>query len=180
MYMQRLFVTTVLVCGFISNMLAQPNPAVAVEKMKAFSALSGNWKGEGIYKSPQGSSKSNVTEKISFKLDNTALMLEGMGVVSRPGKPDSVVHNALGLIHYDQINSKYTFRSYLADGRSTDAWINVTGVNQFQWGFDVPQGKIRYTIKIDLDKKTWYEFGEFSRDGNQYFQFFEMTLVKSN
>jgi len=178
--MQRLLITTLFVCGFISNMFAQPSTAVAVEKMKVFAGWAGTWKGEGNYKSPQGSSKSNVTEKISFKLDNTALMLEGLGVVPRSGKPDSVVHNALGLIHYDQINNKYTFRSYLADGRSTDAWINVTGVNQFQWGFDVPQGKIRYTIKIDPDKKTWFEIGEFSRDGNQYFQFFEMTLTKTN
>ncbi len=90
---------------------------------------------------------------------------------------ESVVHHALAILSYDQPSGQYKFKSYLRDGRSTDAWFTVLGDNQYQWGFDIPRSKIRYNITIDSGKKTWKEVGEFLH-GPNWRKFFEMNLVK--
>ena len=44
------------------------------------------------------------------------------------------------------------------------------------WGFDYPgAGRVRFTIGLDAQGQ-WHEVGEFSRDGTQWMQNFEMTL----
>ena len=40
-----------------------------------------------------------------------------------------------------------------------------------------PQGKVRYTITRTAEG-AWFEIGEYSRDGQQWAKFFEMTLTK--
>jgi hypothetical protein len=122
--------------------------------------------------------KSTVDENIQFKLDDTILLVEGLGKSKDASGKESVSHNALGILTFDVASKQYKFKSYLANGRSTDAWFNVTGENQYQWGFDSPQGKIKYSITIDPVKKTWNEFGEFSADGTNWSKFFEMNLTK--
>ena len=49
-----------------------------------------------------------------------------------------------------------------------------------KWGFDTPQGKIKYTITIHSGN-LWNEIGEFSRDkGVTWMKFFEMNRKKEN
>ena len=77
------------------------------------------------------------------------------------------------------MNKSYQFKTYLKDGRSTDAWFNIVGENKYAWGFDIPSGgKSRYNITLDPTRNTWNEIGEFSRDGATWMKFFEMNLVK--
>lgn len=47
-----------------------------------------------------------------FKLDSTAILVEGLG----EGQ-GTVIHDALAIITYDSGNQKYNFRSYLSSGR---------------------------------------------------------------
>jgi len=152
------------------------------EKMKVFSPWVGRWRGEGsMQMGPGEPKKSSVDEKIESKLDGMVLLIEGIGKATDPAtKQESVVHHALAILSYDAASSQYKFRSYLKDGRSTDAWLNVTGENKFQWGFDIPgRGKTRYSITLDPIKKTWNEIGEFSADGTAWSKFFEMNLKKT-
>ncbi|MBD2701253.1 hypothetical protein IC229_11440 [Spirosoma sp. BT702] len=74
----------------------------------------------------------------------------------------------------------FKFRSYVKEGFTTDAYFNVVADNKFEWGFDAPNGagKTRYVIILDPVKKTWYETGDFSRDGNQWFKFIGLTVKK--
>jgi hypothetical protein len=88
------------------------------------------------------------------------------------------VHHAFGVLSFDQATNQYKFKTYLKDGRGTDAWFNVTGESTYQWGFDSPRGKMRYSIIIDPLKKTWVETGEFSAEGTNWMKFFEMNLRK--
>ena len=123
--------------------------------------------------------RSTVDEHIEFKLEGSIVLVEGTGKTTDPAtKTEAIVHHALGILSYDQATSQYKFKSYLNNGRSTDAWFNITGENKYQWGFDVPTGKIKYSITIDPTQKTWNEIGEFSRDGNTWMKFFEMNLKK--
>lgn len=149
------------------------------EKMAALSGWVGHWKGEGtMYRGPQGS-KSSVDEQIEWKLDGTVLLVNGVGKANDvTSNAEKVVHEALGVLTYDAYAQQYKFRSWIRTGLTTDAWFNITGDNKYQWGFDVPNGKIKYSITIDPAKKTWNEVGEYSSDGTAWMKFFEMNLTK--
>jgi hypothetical protein len=111
------------------------------EKMKIFDAWVGHWQGEGqMQMGPGEPKKSSVDEKIESKLDGIVLLIEGIGKAEDPStKKPTVVHHALATLSYDMITSQYKFRSFLKDGRSTDAWLISTGEGKFQWGFDIPK-----------------------------------------
>jgi hypothetical protein len=183
MIMKNLFIILTAFTGlWCSTLIAQPSEAVGKEKMKVFSAWVGRWQGEGsMQMGPGEPKKSTVDERIELKLNGTVLLVEGVGKAIDPAtKEENVVHHALAVLSYDQMSKQYKFRTYLKDGRSTDAWFAVTGENKFQWGFDIPNGgKTKYSITLDSTTKTWNEIGEFSRDGNTWSKFFEMNLKKT-
>ena len=178
--MKHLILLLFVVAGTCTFAQPQQSNATHQEKMSALQQWVGRWQGEGSMTTPTGEvRKSNVDERIEFKLDNTVLLVEGIGKSNdATTNKEIVTHHALGVLSYDVNTSQYKFRSWLKDGKSTEAWFNVTGENQYQWGFDTPQGKVRYSIVLDPLKKTWNEIGEFSRDGNTWRKFFEMNLKK--
>ena len=123
--------------------------------------------------------KAFVDEQIESRLDGMVLVVEGVGrTTDTPTGQESVVHHALGVVSFDPQSGDYLFRSYLKDGRSADTRLEVLAENRYQWGFDSPRGKIRYNITLDPEQKTWTEVGEFSRDGNTWMKFFDMTLTR--
>jgi hypothetical protein len=151
------------------------------EKMKVFASWTGRWQGEGsMQMGPGEPKKSSVDERIDYKLDGMILQVEGIGKAVDPStKQESVVHHAFAILSFDKGTNQYKFRTYLKDGRSTQAWFNVISDNNYQWGFDTPQGKIRYTIVMNPGAKTWNEIGEFSADGTTWRKFLEMNLKKT-
>lgn len=150
------------------------------EKMKPFATWIGEWRGEGSMRTGPGpAQKSSVHETIQAKLEGSVLLIEGIGkVVDETSKQENVVHHALAVLSFDQVTQQYKIQSYLKDGRSTLGWFTITGNNTFQWGFEGSWGKMRYTITLDDTKKTWSEFGEYSRDGETWMRNFEMLLTK--
>jgi hypothetical protein len=149
--------------------------------MKKLSFLVGEWKGTAWTMSPQGQKETiTQTENVRWRLDGTVLMIEGLGIVKDPetGK-EKVVHEALGIIDYDLTNKAYRFRTYTSAGRAADTEVELTGDLSFVWRIVTPNGlTIRYTIEIN-DSGQWFEVGEYSRDGQEWNQFFEMTLDRS-
>jgi hypothetical protein len=172
--------TMLLMCACFQLNAQQASSEPYQQKMAAMQNWIGRWQGEGSMTTQTGEvKKSSVDEKIEFKLDNTLLLVEGIGKYTDLATNKEIIsHHALGLLSYDLATSQYKFKSWLKDGKSTDAWFNITAENQYQWGFDTPGGKIRYSIVLDPVKKTWNEIGEFSRDGNSWRKFFEMNLKK--
>ena len=183
MIMKKSIALSILVaCMFSGQLVAQSQELIIKEKMKALSAWVGRWQGEGsMQMGPGEPKKSSVDEKIESKLDGIILVVEGVGKALDPStNQEVVVHHAFGVLSYDQSTSQYKFRTYLKDGRGSEAWFNIAGENKYQWGFDIPSGgKIRYTIILDPNQKTWNEIGEFSRDSNTWSKFFEMNLKKT-
>lgn len=172
---------SVLLIGMISpNLLAQPSERTGKEKMKIFATWTGHWQGEGtIQMGPGPLKKSSMDEYLEFKLDGIVLLMEGIGKGVEPETKGTTVHHALGVLSFDQSTNQYILNSYLKDGRSTQAWFNILDAYKYQWGFNVPTGKIKYTIVLDPKKNTWNEIGEFSRDdGKTWMKFFEMNLKK--
>jgi hypothetical protein len=173
-----ILILTVVPCA---SLFAQPSGELYKEKMKVFNFWEGQWQGEGSMQMGSGPArKSNVVETLQFKLDGTVMLIEGIGKAVDPQTNQSqVVHHAMAILSYDPATGQYNFHTYLKDGRSTPAVLKVIEENKYEWGFDVPNGKIKYLIAIDPAKKTWHEIGEFSNDnGKTWMKFFEMNLTK--
>lgn len=178
--MKNVLLLSLMVAGLLGNkLLAQPSEAVAREKMKVFAPWAGHWQGQGSMQMGPGPAKtSTVDEYIDFKLDGAVLLVEGIGK-SLEGNENKVVHHALAVLSFDQGSNQYKFNTYLKDGRGAQAWFKVMENNNYQWGFDTPNGKIRYSIVLDPVKQTWNEIGEFTNDnGTSWTKFFEMNLKK--
>ncbi len=166
-------ITLLLLLLILPAPLAAQNPQSSqLQEMKKLEFLIGEWKGEGWTEFVPGQRRTSpATEKAQWKLGGTIMLIEGLGKT----KEEVVVHSALAIISYDAKAKLYRIKSYLADGRSTDAEAEFVAEG-FQWRFQAPQGlSIRYTIKI-TDKGEWSERGEMSQDGKSWRQFHGMTL----
>jgi hypothetical protein len=138
--------------------------------IKKLDFISGKWVGEGWMIGKDGQKQTfTQTENVQIKLDSMIILIEGTGK-----KGEHIIHNALAVISYNKTENKYDFHSYLSDGRSGTYSAELIG-NTFYW---YPMGNIRYVIEINEDGE-WFETGEMKR-GEEWFQFFEMTLKKVN
>jgi hypothetical protein len=160
----------------IGKSMAQPASKVAQDLLKLLAYWAGVWKGEAsIRRGPGEPIKVNQQEPIEYRLEGTILLVEGIG---RSPEDGSTTFNALAIINFDETSNQFKMKSYLREGRSTDAWFKVIEDNKFEWGFDVPSGKIKYSITMDTVKGTWNEKGFFSQDGTNWMPFMEMNLTK--
>ena len=174
----------VFVCGTaLSQEAPKPSPQPAAndaridEQRAALAKLKdmiGHWEGGGwISIGPGKRSEFTQTESVQSKLDGTLLTIEGEG--RDKNEPGKIVHSAFAVVTYDPSSKQYRYRAF-SGGRSLDLVAEV-GEHGWRWGFDMPYGKIRYTL--DFSGGKWHEFGEVSRDnGQSWNQNFEMTLTR--
>jgi hypothetical protein len=147
--------------------------------MNKLDFLVGHWKGDGWMEFAPGQRRTfKGTEVVQSKLDGLLLAVEGLhfGQAGDKGK-DVVVHNAFGLVSYDDNAKRYRFQAFTSRGNYEDTEAKVTE-GQLVWGMKVsPFGDVRYTMKLD-EKGRWFEVGEVSQDGKAWRKFFEMTLER--
>jgi len=158
-----------LLVGFgVSTAQSFKTDSIAKREVLKLSFIVGQWQGSGwTYSQDRSRHTFDQSESISFKLDSTAILIEGVG--TNTGK---VIHNALAVITWNSEQNNYSFNSYMASGRKGQFRGELVG-NQFHWYIN---DNLRYIIFIN-DKGQWYEKGEMNQGGN-WFQFFEMTLDK--
>ena len=163
----KTILTIVLVGLVINQSFCQSFETDSLSKSKIVDLgfMVGNWKGNGWMMGQEGKSEFEQTENIQFKLDSTAILIEGVGRTN--GK---IVHNALAILTYNKINENYSFRSYLQNGQNAEFKGELID-NKFYW---YPNEKVRYIIWLN-DNGQWYEKGEYKREDN-WNQFFEMIL----
>ncbi|XCF05539.1 hypothetical protein ABI125_12490 [Tamlana crocina] len=145
---------------------SETNP-ILKNKIKELSFMEGNWKGTGWMMNRNGKSEFSQTEEVQFKLDSTAILIEGKGISN--GK---VIHNALAILTYDKNKEHYSFRSYLPSGMTAEFKAEIID-NKLYW---YPNENVRYIVWLN-ENKQWYEIGEYKR-GEKWNKFFEMTLDK--
>jgi hypothetical protein len=171
MRIKILLILTVLLTGF-ATIFAQENNAEQLRaEMKKVDSLVGQWKGSGWIQQGPKRETFTGTETVQRKLDGLAVLVEGK-FANPEGK---IIHETLAVLAYEAKDSKYHFRTYLASGLSGEHDFRLLG-SGYEWGFQIPTGTIRYTIKTDND--VWFEIGEFSRDGQNWIKIFEMKLEK--
>jgi len=155
-------------------------PLFAADEMRKLDWWVGEWSGTASVRMGPGKPQQVVqSERVQSKLGGRVLLVEGLGKRRlEDGSAGEVVHDALAVVSYNEKTKKYEFDAWTAREGNVDAWLEVGEKNTATWGFDTPQGaKIRYTIRL-TEKGEWHEVGEFSRDGNQWMKFFEMTLTR--
>lgn len=131
--------------------------------------ITGKWKGKGWMMGPNGKkAEFDQMENIQFKLDSTAILIEGLGKNN-----GIVIHNAMAVVTYNKTDKNYTFQSYLQNGRKGEFKAELID-KKFHW---YPNVNMRYIISLN-EKDQWYEIGEIKR-GENWFQFFEMTLDRT-
>ncbi len=154
------------------NMQPQELTEAKRTEMKKLGALVGQWSGSGWIMHEKGRETFNGTETVLRKLDGLALLVEG----NFKNKEGVIVHETLAILSPNTKTKNYDFRTYLANGINGEQELKAVG-NTWQWGFQIPNGAIRYDIKIEND--TWIETGEISRDnGKTWMKFFEMNLKR--
>ena len=164
-----------LLCALSLTLIAVA--ASAGDEMKKLDWMAGEWKGEAW--SQRGPGPREVAlhhEKVTPRLGGKVLLVEGLAHRKlENGTAGDVVHDALGTIAWDAQKNQYRFNAFSTAG-NVETTLDV-GDKRAVWGFETPQGRVRYTIRL-TDKGEWNEVGEFSRDGEKWMQFFEMTLAK--
>lgn len=139
--------------------------SLSKSKITELSFMVGNWEGTGWMAGKGGKSNFEQTEEIEFKLDSTAILIEGVGKAN--GK---VVHNALAILTYNKAEDNFTFRSFLPSGQNAEFKAELID-NKLYW---YPNENVRYIIWLN-ENDQWFEKGEYKR-GENWNQFFEMTL----
>ncbi len=177
-------VILVCFCSSVSSVFSQEAQSVPSEHrtaMKSLDFLVGQWDGEGfIMFGPDDRRTFRQTETVERKVDGTVLVIEGLGKGKIAGKGEEVtIHSAFAVISFDKEAKVYRWQAFKADGTSFDVQPQVSD-RSIVWGFkDVRAGDIRFTIKLN-DRGQWVEIGELSRDGKNWFKFFEMTLNRKS
>lgn len=155
-------------------------PVYAADEMRKLDWLVGEWKGEAVVLGGPGKGETALqTERVQSRQGGKILVVEGLGKKKlADGTAGEVVHDAFGVIWYDEQAKKYEFNAWTAQRGYVDAWFEVIDDATARWGFDIPQGgKIRFTI-TRTEKGEWHEVGEFSPDGTRWFKSIEMKLTK--
>lgn len=168
--MKKLLLSILTLATLISVAHAQirETDKTAQAEIKKLAFLVGKWEGTGWMMGQDGVKYTfNQTEKVLFKLDSTAILIEGLGKAD--GK---VIHDALAIITFAGESDQYDFQSFLPSGQKGN-FKSELKEKTYYW---YPTATVRYIIRLN-DKGQWYEIGEYNQ-GSSWLQFFEMTLEK--
>ena len=150
--------------------LAQSPEDPALAAMRDLPAFEGRWEGTGwSRRGPAEAVPFTSLELVESRLDGRVLVVEGLHHDSN----GAVVHHALAVITWNDKAGHYDFRSFVS-GRGPGNFTGRMEDGAFVWSIEMESGHIRYTIRIENGE--WHEIGEWSADGAQWSQFFQMDL----
>ncbi len=144
------------------------------EAIKKMNFMVGEWAGTG-WADVSGTHRSfNGEETISSKCDGAILSLEGNHSMDIQGRKIPI-HNAFGMLRYDEKTKKYHMRAHLANGLENEYEFTATA-DGYTWSQDHPTwGHVVYTAVFT--DKTWVEYGEGEKDGKKS-RVYEMTMAR--
>lgn len=162
------------VAAWSTEIYAQPDFSAEVKaKMQSLDFMVGDWEGSGWAMTPSGKENTEVKESITYALNGTILQVNGLGT-----KENKVVHEAFGVITFNPFTKAYGMDAYVAKGMKTAATVEILDEGKIKWYFKAgPNMTIKYMLTVE--DGIWTEIGERSMDGENWQQFFEMTLKKT-
>lgn len=167
--MKNLILFTMIILPLLASGQNYELNKEAQEELKNLAFLEGEWHGTGWMMNQSGEKMDfEQTEKVSFKLDGTALLIEGQGTSN--GKN---VHNAMAIVTMAEGSGKFEFHSFLQSNQHGTFKAELID-HVLYW---YPVDNVRYVIQIN-ENGQWHEIGE-ANSGGTWYQFFEMTLTKN-
>jgi hypothetical protein len=143
--------------------------SAGLRAVEALSFLEGEWQGEGWTRMGPGEpERFSSHELVTRRLEGRILTIHGQ---HREPATDRMVHDAFAVLSWS--GDGYRFSSYLADGREGEYRGRLEG-DAFVWEIPAPGRTIRYTLRVE--DGVWRETGAMSLDGEQWSEFFGMTL----
>jgi hypothetical protein len=153
--------------------VAQTVEETAKAKMKALAFMAGEWAGSGWTTGQDRKMQTfSQTESLQYDLGGTVLIIRGQGRDAN----GNLAHNAFAVISYNAQTKAYQMNSWLENGMSTQATVEILGPGKLNWWFKTESGTIRY--KLEFVGNTWKESGEFSPDDKAWYPFLEMNLTR--
>jgi|GEM_PF-1095569 len=151
---------------------ARPDVRAQLAAMNKVSFMLGEWEGSGWVMQGQRRVSFRQTESVRSDLGGLIVQVDGRGFVAGSPPDAKPVFEAFGVISYDDRSDAYEFRSY-ANGYASTSVAEALDEGGFQW----QTGPVRYRVWLD-DDGNWFEIGERRSGGNDWVQFFEMTLTR--
>jgi hypothetical protein len=139
----------------------------------------GEWNGIAVAQMGPGKTDSiSMHESIRMNLENSIIQVEGIGHSIKGGdiQPE-IGHHAFAILSYDEKTQKYRWIAWRIPGGIFTEYNPEISDKKFSWSLETAQGRMRYSMVFN-DKNEWHEKGEFSRDGQNWFEFFDMILTK--
>ncbi len=107
-FIMKTKIITFALCSFLlSQTFAQSTETdkISQSEISKLNFITGHWEVQGWMMGADGKkSEFEQTEKIQFKLDSTAILIEGLGKYK--GK---IIHNAMAIVSFNKENNDYTF-----------------------------------------------------------------------
>lgn len=139
--------------------------------MRKLSFLDGEWAGPAEANEPRGIIRMTQTERSASLLGGTVRLIEGRSFDAK----GATIFNALGMVSFDPINSRYSITSY-ASGYGTTAELTLTD-DGFTW--DVPAGpsaKLHFVATVR--NGVWSEVGDYVGADGRTRRTFRMTVKR--
>lgn len=168
------------IATWIAFIAAFAGPLMTIaQPMEKLSFMAGEWQGTGWSMTRTGKENSIIKEKVECKLDCHLLAVNGQGTrVDSATKETIIVHDAFGVITFDNTTGKYMIRAHKKDN-VVDSELIFLADRLFQWSIPAPGGMVRFTVDF-TEPDTWKETGEYSRDGSTWMKSMEMELKRVN
>ena len=144
------------------------------EAMAKLAFLAGKWRGDATFQMGPQAQELTQSEDVQSRLDGLVLVIEGIGKSKTDGQ---VQHHAFATISYDAAAKNYRVVAVRKDGQCVITSGTFLPDGAFQWGFEMPQGAVRFTIR-HAEGDVWHETGEISFDKATWKQYIEMRLKR--
>ena len=153
----------------------EPAPDLAAA-MRRFDDWIGDWSGSGWSLDAAGRRTDfRLAEHVQPRVGGTVLLLEGRGAARAADGTETITHDGLVLLYYDEHARAYRWNGHELRAGTVDAEARVFD-GGLEWSLPAPGGaSVRFRITIADGR--WHETGEVGADGARH-TFMEMTLER--
>jgi len=153
-------------------------PVDRAAAMRRFDTWIGEWLGSGWSLDAAGRrTEFSLTEKVQSRVGGTVLLIEGRGTARADDGSETVTHDGLVLVSWDEHAGRYRWNGHEARAGTVDADIVLLD-DGLQWSLAGGGAAVRFTIRFD--ERRWHEIGEASTDGKAWTVFMAMDLDRAS
>jgi hypothetical protein len=159
---------------------AGQDPAPGLDRaaaMRRFDAWVGDWSGSGWSLDAAGHRTDfTLVEHVQPRAGGTVLLLEGRGTARAEDGTDTVTHDGLVLVYYDEHALSYRWNGHEVRSGTMDTEVRVFD-GGLEWSLAMAgAATVRFTIHFGDGR--WHETGEAGADGSGWHRFMEMNLQR--